>query len=74
MEISYMKLLIEIKVTPLGGLLEIVSVLNTCLSCDAMAIDSSSQIVADSSRYELLRKFFKEIGDPVYKNILDFVS
>ncbi|MCS4224646.1 hypothetical protein M2408_000726 [Sphingobacterium sp. BIGb0165] len=30
-----------------------------------MAIGSSSQVVADSSSYEMLRKLFKEIGHPV---------
>lgn len=44
---------------------EIVSVLNICLSCEAMAIDSCNRVVADSSTYEMLRKFFKEIGHPV---------
>jgi len=44
---------------------EIISALNICLSCEAMAIGSSSQVVADSSTYEMLRKFFKEIGHPV---------
>lgn len=44
---------------------EIVSVLNICLSCEAMAIDSCNQVVADSSTFEMLRKFFKEIGHPV---------
>jgi len=44
---------------------EIVSALNICLSCETMAIGSSSQLVADNSTYEMLRKFFKEIGHPV---------
>jgi len=44
---------------------EIVTVLNICLSCEAMAIDSCNQVVADSSTYEMLRKFFKDIGHPV---------
>lgn len=44
---------------------EIISALNICLSCEAMAIDSSTQVVADSSTYEMLRKLFKEIGHPV---------
>ncbi|WP_245971494.1 hypothetical protein [Sphingobacterium puteale] len=44
---------------------EIVSVLNICLSCEAMAIDCSNQIVAGSGTYEMLRKFFKDIGHPV---------
>lgn len=44
---------------------EIVSVLNICLSCEAMAIDSCNRVVADSSTYEMLRKFFKEIGHSI---------
>lgn len=44
---------------------EIVSVLNICLSCEAMALDRSNQVTADSSTYGMLRKFFKEIGHPV---------
>ncbi|MNH01710.1 hypothetical protein D3C87_481520 [compost metagenome] len=44
---------------------KIISALNICLSCEAMAIDSSSQVVADCSTYEMLRKFFKDIGHPV---------
>lgn len=44
---------------------EIISALNICLSCEAMAIDCSNQIVAGSGTYEMLRKFFKEIGHPV---------
>ncbi|WP_233789115.1 hypothetical protein [Sphingobacterium sp. HMA12] len=44
---------------------KIVSVLNVCLSCEAMAIDSCNQVIADCSIYEMLRKFFKEIGHPV---------
>ena len=44
---------------------EIISALNICLSCEAMTIDSSNQVVADSSAYEMLRNFFKEIGHPV---------
>ena len=44
---------------------EIVTVLNICLSCEAMATDSCNQVVADSSTYEMLRKFFKDIGHPV---------
>ncbi|MGJ1406813.1 hypothetical protein K2F45_16065 [Sphingobacterium siyangense] len=44
---------------------EIVSVLNICLSCESMALDSSNQVKADSSTYEMLRQFFKEIGHPV---------
>ncbi|MDR6734876.1 hypothetical protein [Sphingobacterium sp. 2149] len=48
---------------------EIVSVLNICLSCEAMAIDSCNRVVADSSTYEMLRKFFKEIGHPVESSI-----
>jgi len=44
---------------------EIVSVLNICLSCEAMAIDSSNQVVAGSGTYEMLKKYFKEIGHPV---------
>ncbi|MDR3011015.1 MAG: hypothetical protein LBV59_24025 [Sphingobacterium sp.] len=44
---------------------EIISVLNICLSCEAMALDSSKQVTADSSTYGMLRKFFKEIGHHV---------
>ncbi|WP_313533554.1 hypothetical protein [Sphingobacterium athyrii] len=44
---------------------EIVSALNICLSCEVMAIGSSCQVVADCSTYEMLRKFFKDIGHPV---------
>ncbi len=44
---------------------EIVSALNICLSCEVMAIGSSNQVVADCSTYEMLRKFFKDIGHPV---------
>ena len=44
---------------------EIVSVLNVCLSCEAMVIESSNQVVADYDTYGMLRKFFKEIGHPL---------
>jgi hypothetical protein len=44
---------------------EIVSALNICLSCEVMAIDSCNQVIAGSGIYEMLRKFFKEIGHPV---------
>ncbi|WP_228280211.1 hypothetical protein [Sphingobacterium paramultivorum] len=44
---------------------EIVSALNICLSCEAMAIDSSNQVVADCSIYEMLRKFFQEVAHPI---------
>ncbi|WP_448138473.1 hypothetical protein [Sphingobacterium siyangense] len=44
---------------------EIISVLNICLSCEAMALDRSNHVTADSSTYGMLRKFFKNIGHPV---------
>ncbi len=44
---------------------EIVSALNICLSCEAMAIDSSNQVVADCSTYEMLRKFFQDVSHPI---------
>ncbi len=44
---------------------EIISVLNICLSREAMALDSSNQVTADSTTYEMLRQLFKEVGHPV---------